>query len=138
MTESVPTGYGESPDTTDADGPVAPGVDRERGDEESATLTTDDDAQREDSPLRPGNEPDVVLAARDRLPALEDRDIGELLGLSLHPLGLGMTDYVGPARDFAVEVRGHGDVFTPYQPVDPGAPGLLLGELALTLGGLAD
>jgi hypothetical protein len=58
MTESVPTGYGESPDTIDTDGPVAPGVDRERADEESATLTTDDDAQRDDSPLRPGNEPD--------------------------------------------------------------------------------
>jgi uncharacterized protein (TIGR03089 family) len=81
---------------------------------------------------------DVVLAAQDRLPALEDRDIGDLLGLSLHPLGLGMTDYVGPARDFALEVRGHGDVFTPYQPIDPTAPGLLLGGLELSLGGLVD
>ena len=29
----------------------------------------------------------------------------QLLGLSLHPLGLGMTDYTGEARDFALEVR---------------------------------
>jgi uncharacterized protein (TIGR03089 family) len=72
------------------------------------------------------------------LASLEDREISELLGLSLHPLGLGMTGYVGPARDFALEARGHGDVFTPYQPVDPGAPGLLLGGLELTLGGLAE
>jgi hypothetical protein len=56
MTESDPTGYGESPDTVE--GPIAPGVERERADEESATLTTDDNAQRDDSPLRPGNEPD--------------------------------------------------------------------------------
>jgi uncharacterized protein (TIGR03089 family) len=83
------------------------------------------------------DEVDVALAAQDRLPSLEDWD-GELLGLSLHPLGLGMTDYVGPARDFALEVRSHGDVFQPYQPVDPGGPGLLLGGLELTLGGLVD
>ena len=56
MTESDPTGYGESPDTTD--GPVAPGVERERADEEAPTLTTDDDAQRDDGVVRPGNEPD--------------------------------------------------------------------------------
>jgi uncharacterized protein (TIGR03089 family) len=82
---------------------------------------------------------DVVLAARDRLPALEEEladDGPELLGLSLHPLGLGMTGYTGPARDFALEVRGHGDFFTPYQPPDPAAPGLLLGEVELSLGTL--
>jgi hypothetical protein len=56
MSESDPTGYGESPDTTD--GPVGPGVERERPGEESATLTTDDDAQKDDGIVRPGNEPD--------------------------------------------------------------------------------
>jgi uncharacterized protein (TIGR03089 family) len=81
---------------------------------------------------------DVVLAARDRLPALEEEGVGELLGLSLHPLGLGMTDYSGPARDFALEVRVHGDVFTPFEAPDPTRPGLLLGGLELTLGGLVD
>jgi uncharacterized protein (TIGR03089 family) len=86
-------------------------------------------------------EADVVLAAQDRLAALEDAGIGadpgpHLIGLSLHPLGLGMRDYVGSARDFAVEVRGAGDVFAPYSAPDPDAPGLLAGGLELTLGGL--
>ncbi|MGR7023813.1 TIGR03089 family protein [Geodermatophilus sp. URMC 62] len=80
---------------------------------------------------------DVVLAAQDRLAPLDDQDVPELLGLSLHPLGLGMTGYSGPARDFALEVRAHGDVFTPHVPPDPAAPGLLAGGLELTLGGLA-
>ncbi len=79
---------------------------------------------------------DVVLAAQDRLVALEDMDLPDLLGLSLHPLGLGMTGYAGPARDFAVEVRGQGDVFFPYQPPDAAGTGLLAGGLELTLGGL--
>ncbi|MGY1595100.1 TIGR03089 family protein [Geodermatophilus sp. SYSU D00965] len=79
---------------------------------------------------------DVVLAAQDRLAPLEEQDLPELLGLSLHPLGLGMAGYTGPARDFALEVRAHGDVFVPWQQPDPAAPGLLLGGLELTLGGL--
>ncbi|MGY1781214.1 TIGR03089 family protein [Geodermatophilus sp. SYSU D01036] len=81
---------------------------------------------------------DVVLAAQDRLEALEEQDPPELLGLSLHPLGLGMTGYAGPARDFALEVRAHGDVFTPHTPLDPASPGLLAGGLELTLGGLTE
>jgi len=58
VSESDPTGYRESPDTTD--GPVAPGVERESADGEAddTTLTTDDNAQREDSVMRPGNQPD--------------------------------------------------------------------------------
>ena len=79
---------------------------------------------------------DVVLAARDRLAPLEELDLPELMGLSLHPLGMGMTGYAGQARDFALEVRVHGDVFFPHQPPDPADPGLLLGGLSLTLGGL--
>jgi uncharacterized protein (TIGR03089 family) len=83
---------------------------------------------------------DVVLASRDRLAALEDAvqdAVGvELLGLSLHPLGMGMTDYAGPARDFALEVRAQGDSFVPYEPPDPADPGLRTGALELTLGGL--
>jgi len=57
-----PTGYRESPDTTD--GPTGgnlvdgtPGNDRADAGEQD-TLTTDDDAQREDSEARPGNSPD--------------------------------------------------------------------------------
>jgi uncharacterized protein (TIGR03089 family) len=81
---------------------------------------------------------DVVLVAQDRLQALEEPEDVELLGLSLHPLGLGMKDYVGPARDFALEVRAHGDRFVPYESPDPAAPGLRIGTLELTLGGLTD
>jgi len=87
-------------------------------------------------------EADVVLAAQDRLAALEevldDGAVTDLLGLSLHPLGAGMAGYAGPARDFALEVRAHGDRFTPYQRPDPVRPGLLVGGLELPLGGLAD
>ncbi|MDP9392156.1 MAG: hypothetical protein M3P89_12455 [Actinomycetota bacterium] len=52
---SDPTGYRESPDTTD--GPVAEDQtdDSPEGD---ATLTTDDDAQIDDGIVRPGNAPD--------------------------------------------------------------------------------
>jgi uncharacterized protein (TIGR03089 family) len=83
---------------------------------------------------------DVVLAAQDRLTALEDAvedavDV-ELLGLSLHPLGMGMNGYAGPARDFALEVRTHGDRFVPYEPADAASAGLRSGGLELTLGGL--
>ncbi len=82
----------------------------------------------------------VVLAAQDRLAALEEaaREAGveELLGVSLHPLGLGMTGYVGPARDFALEARAQGDTFRPYQAPEPSAPGLLVGGVQLELGRL--
>ena len=83
-------------------------------------------------------EADVVLADADRLPVLAELGLDELLGLSLHPLGMGMTGYTGPARDYALEVRAHGDVFTPWQPVDPAAPGLVVGGLELSLAGLVD
>ena len=57
MSESDPTGYRESPDTTD--GPVADdqtGTGTGGGD--GVTLTTDDEAQKDDGIVRPGNEPD--------------------------------------------------------------------------------
>jgi uncharacterized protein (TIGR03089 family) len=83
-------------------------------------------------------EADVVLAAQDRLEAIEEEGVEELLGLSLHPLGMGMTGYSGPARDFALEVRAHGDFFRPYEAPDPEAPGLVVGGLQLTLRGVAE
>lgn len=62
---SDPTGYRESPDTTDGPAPAgpasddlvdgAPGADRPDGGASDTTLTTDDDAQRDDSVQRPGN-----------------------------------------------------------------------------------
>jgi hypothetical protein len=54
------TGYGESADTSD--GPTernmvdgVPGEDRPDRGEQDTTLTTDDEAQRDDSTARPGN-----------------------------------------------------------------------------------
>ena len=52
---SDPTGYRESPDTTD--GPVAEDQ-TDGGPEADARLTTDDEAQAEDGIMRPGNVPD--------------------------------------------------------------------------------
>lgn len=61
MSESDPTGYGDSPDTTGGD--VGPGGAQQEGEvsegtESEATLTTDDEAQEEDGIVRPGNLPD--------------------------------------------------------------------------------
>jgi hypothetical protein len=56
MSESDPTGYSESPDTTD--GPVAEDQTDDDAPQGGATLTTDDDAQKDDGVVRPGNEPD--------------------------------------------------------------------------------
>jgi uncharacterized protein (TIGR03089 family) len=84
----------------------------------------------------PADATGLAVVAQDRLAAFEDEgdaDHLDVLGVSLHPLGLGMRDYSGAARDFALEVRTHGDVFTPYAPVDPAGPGLVLGGGALTL-----
>jgi hypothetical protein len=58
MSESDPSGYGESPDTSD--GPVAPGADQSEdgGAQGSGALTTDEGAQSDDGVVRPGNQPD--------------------------------------------------------------------------------
>ena len=55
MSETDDSGYGESPDTTD--GPVQQDqTDDGDGDAGGVTLTTDDEAQRDDSVMRPGNQ----------------------------------------------------------------------------------
>ncbi|MGY1713191.1 hypothetical protein [Geodermatophilus nigrescens] len=61
MSETDHSGYGESPDTTD--GPTesnmvdgVPGEDRSDGGEADVTLTTDAEAQRDDSVVRGGNQ----------------------------------------------------------------------------------
>jgi uncharacterized protein (TIGR03089 family) len=82
---------------------------------------------------------DVVLVGQDRLQAVTEAleegggPLPELVGLSLHPLGAGMAGYVGPARDFALEVRTHGDHFAPYQAPEPQSPALIAGGLELSL-----
>jgi uncharacterized protein (TIGR03089 family) len=101
----------------------------------SCGATVVDTAPEDDGRIEAG---DVVLTTQDRLAALEEQGVEELLGLSLHPLGLGMTDYTGEARDFALEVRSHGDVFFPHEQPDPVGAGLVLGELRLSLQGLVE
>ena len=54
MTEPGSTGYDDSPDTTDPTSGPAEG--QAPGSGPDAPLTTDDDAQRDDVPARPGNE----------------------------------------------------------------------------------
>ncbi len=53
MSEPEGTGYRDSPDTTDGAAPTP-----DDAPEGSATLTTDDEAQRDDGVTRPGNEAD--------------------------------------------------------------------------------
>ena len=57
MSETDSTGYGDSPDTTDPDGAAAERQ-AQQGETADTSLTTDEDAQREDSVMRPGNEAD--------------------------------------------------------------------------------
>jgi hypothetical protein len=61
MSEPEGTGYRESPDTTDGTVAESQAGNPETGapaDEDAATLTTDDEAQQDDSLMRPGNAPD--------------------------------------------------------------------------------
>ncbi|NKY97480.1 TIGR03089 family protein [Nocardiopsis alborubida] len=65
----------------------------------------------------------VAVADADRLEAALDSGAEEVVGTSLHPLGLPLADVPPMVLDYSVEVRGHGDHFSSY-PVDPGAPAL--------------
>jgi hypothetical protein len=56
MSEPQSTGYGDSPDTTD--GPVEESQGEVASDGDGAPLTTDSEAQKDDSVARPGNESD--------------------------------------------------------------------------------
>ncbi|MBM7806304.1 hypothetical protein JOD57_002141 [Geodermatophilus bullaregiensis] len=60
MTEPENSGYNDSPATSDPDGDLVdgtPGHDRgDGGEKDTVTLTTDDEAQRDDLPIRGGNE----------------------------------------------------------------------------------
>lgn len=57
MTEPDATGYNDSPDTADTAAKTAgPEGGQAQNSEPDAPLTTDDDAQRDDLPTRPGNE----------------------------------------------------------------------------------
>ncbi|GAA3385559.1 TIGR03089 family protein [Cryptosporangium minutisporangium] len=85
--------------------------------------------------LHPDAEPQVVFTAADR--AAEAVELGgefggdEVWALSLAPLAAPLREVPSGTADYAVEVRGQGDRFAPYAPVDAGGPGLLgVGSLA--------
>ncbi|SHN35543.1 TIGR03089 family protein [Cryptosporangium aurantiacum] len=86
-------------------------------------------------------EPQVVFTAADR--AAEAVDLGgdvgadEVWALSLAPLAAPLREVPSGTTDYAVEVRGQGDRFAPYETVNTAGPGLLgTGSLAelVTLG----
>ncbi|MYV51445.1 TIGR03089 family protein, partial [Streptomyces sp. SID3212] len=52
---------------------------------------------------------------------------GERVALALRPLGGRFPAAPAGFADYAVEVPGQGDRFAPYAPVDPEAPGLVIG-----------
>lgn len=66
----------------------------------------------------------VVVTGADRLEAALDSGADEVVGTSLHPLGLPLAEVPPMVWDYSTEVRGHGDHFSPY-PVDPEAPALV-------------
>ncbi|CAL9541585.1 hypothetical protein SUDANB121_04268 [Nocardiopsis dassonvillei] len=65
----------------------------------------------------------VAVADADRLEAALDSGAEEVVGTSLHPLGLPLREVPPMVLDYSVEVRGYGDRFSPF-PVDPSAPAL--------------
>ncbi|MBB4933927.1 uncharacterized protein (TIGR03089 family) [Lipingzhangella halophila] len=64
-------------------------------------------------------EGDIVVADEARLERAMDTGAREVVGTSLHPLGAPLAECPPAATDYAVEVRGHGDRFTPAEPADP-------------------
>jgi uncharacterized protein (TIGR03089 family) len=57
---------------------------------------------------------------------------GERVALALRPLGGRFPQPPPGFADYAVEVPGQGDRFTPFAPVDPDAPALVVGGAELT------
>ena len=76
----------------------------------------------------PGGDPagaDVVVSGPDTLDAARACR-GERMALALRPLGGRFPSPPEGFADYAVEVPSQGDRFTPYAPVDPTAPALVL------------
>ncbi|MEE1938594.1 TIGR03089 family protein [Streptomyces sp. TRM 70361] len=74
---------------------------------------------------------DLVVSGPDTLDAARACS-GERVALSLRPLGARFHRPPDGFTDYAVEVPGQGDHFTPYSPVDPDAPALVVGGEELT------
>lgn len=81
---------------------------------------------------------DVVFTAADRAEDAVKLDAEETWALSLAPMAAPLAAVPAGTTDYAVEVRGKGDQFTPYVPVDPAGPGLRESAGDLSLTGLAE
>ncbi|WP_406420165.1 TIGR03089 family protein [Streptomyces sp. NBC_00842] len=74
---------------------------------------------------------DLVVTGPDTLDAARACR-GERVALALRPLGGRFPQPPEGFADYAVEVPGQGDRFAPFAPVDPDAPALTVGGVALT------
>jgi hypothetical protein len=66
-----------------------------------------------------GNTADVSFVAADRTAEVT---VGERYALGLHPFGLPLREVPPGYADYSVEVRGHGDRFTPATPAGDQGP----------------
>jgi len=71
----------------------------------------------------------VVVTGADLLERALDSGADEVVGTSLHPLGLPLAEVPPMVLDYSVEVRGYGDHFSAF-PVDPEEPALRSGGVA--------
>ncbi len=74
---------------------------------------------------------DLVVSGPDTL-AEARACTGERVALALRPLGARFPQAPDGFLDYAVEVPSQGDRFTPYAPVDPDAPALVVDGAELT------
>ncbi len=81
-------------------------------------------------------QPDAVFCTEADLIAYADVRC-DVVGLTLHPFGRGLSAQWRAITDYAGEIGGYGDQFRPPIPVDPVAPALTAGSLELTHEGLA-
>jgi uncharacterized protein (TIGR03089 family) len=76
---------------------------------------------------------DVVVVTEPDLPRALEAGAPEIVGLSLHALGGSLRDCPPGVTDYASDVRGYGDHFTPHAPIDPDVPALRV--MSVTLSG---
>jgi uncharacterized protein (TIGR03089 family) len=86
----------------------------------SAGLTVD---------LDRGGHPDVVFTREASAQAIAG---AEVFGLALAPLAARMHSAPPGVQDYVVEVRGHGDRFTPYAQISPDDPAAVSGAITVT------
>lgn len=80
--------------------------------------------------------PDVLFCFESDLESYADLR-SDVVGLTLDPFGRVLTDAPRRVTDYAAEIGGYGDRYTPAVPLDPDLPALLAGRLELTQDGLA-